>query len=254
MKIVYTQKVLGNVFSIYGDVENPLFLAKDIAEWIDFAKTSKGAYDVSRMLGTVDEDEKLVRTLFVSGQNRQMWFLTEDGLYEVLMQSRKPVAKQFKKQVKQILTSIRKTGAYMTEDTLEKAISNPDFTIGLLTKLKEEQERVKLLEYEKHLKEMLIQQQEPKVESYDRYIDSEGTYCIRDVGKILGYGQKEFFALLRKNEILYKQRNVPYQQFVDSGYFELKTGSGVHSEKTYIQSRITTKGLDWLSKKFKKVS
>ncbi|AKC02729.1 antirepressor [Bacillus phage Stills] len=247
LKIVYTQKVLGNVFSIYGDVDNPLFLAKDVAEWIEHSATHM-------MLKTVDDDEKLTETLFLSGQKREAWFLTEDGLYEVLMQSRKPIAKQFKRKVKEILKSVRRTGAYMTENTLEQAINNPDFTIGLLTKLKEEQERAKLLEYEKHLKEMLIQEQTPKVESYDRYIDSEGTYCIRDVGKILGYGQKEFFALLRENEILYKHRNVPKQQFVDSGYFELKTGSGVHSEKTYIQSRITTKGLDWLSKKFNKTA
>ena len=54
----------------------------------------------------MDEDEKLIRTLFVSGQNRELWFLTEYGLYEVLMQSRKPIAKQFKKQIKGILKSL----------------------------------------------------------------------------------------------------------------------------------------------------
>lgn len=61
----------------------------------------------------VDKEEKLTQTLFVSGQGREYWFLTEDGLYEVLMQSRKPKAKEFKKEVKKILKSIRKTGEYV---------------------------------------------------------------------------------------------------------------------------------------------
>ena len=62
----------------------------------------------------VEEDEKLNGTIFLSGQNREVTFLTEDGLYEVLMQSRKPIAKEFKKQVKEILKSIRKHGGYLT--------------------------------------------------------------------------------------------------------------------------------------------
>lgn len=65
------------------------------------------------MMRNVDKEEKLTQTLFVSGQGREYWFLTEDGLYEVLMQSRKPKAKEFKKEVKKILKSIRKTGGYV---------------------------------------------------------------------------------------------------------------------------------------------
>ena len=65
------------------------------------------------MMRNVDKEEKLTQTLFVSGQGREYWFLTEDGLYEVLMQSRKPKAKEFKKEVKKILKSIRKTGEYV---------------------------------------------------------------------------------------------------------------------------------------------
>ncbi|MGR5975287.1 Rha family transcriptional regulator [Bacillus paranthracis] len=81
-----------------GSKEKPLFLGQDVANWIEYAwKDSRKSHrDVSKMLKTVDEDEKkLGGTLFPSGQIRESWFLTEDGLYEVLMQSRKPVAKQF---------------------------------------------------------------------------------------------------------------------------------------------------------------
>src|SRR5574344_740988 len=103
LQIINQQEVLGKDFKIYGTKDNPLFLAKDVAEWIEHSKPSM-------MLNSIDEEEKLKETLFTSGQNREMWFLTEDGLYEVLMQSRKPIAKQFKKEVKRILKQIRQTG------------------------------------------------------------------------------------------------------------------------------------------------
>lgn len=92
--------LLGKELTVYGSAENPLFLAKEVAEWIDYAKTSNGIYDTTNMLKSVDEEEKLIRTVFVAGQNRQVWLLTEDGLYEVFMQSRKPIAKKFKKRGK----------------------------------------------------------------------------------------------------------------------------------------------------------
>lgn len=108
--------VLDKELEYYQSVDEPLFLAKTIAEWIDYSKTSKGAYDVSNMLKTVDEDEKLVRKTLVSGQNREMLFLTEDGVFEVLFQSHMPIAKQLKKDIKAALKEIRVTGVYI-EDT-----------------------------------------------------------------------------------------------------------------------------------------
>ena len=130
LAIIEQREVLGKEFKIYGDLENPLFLAKDVAEWIEHT-------DLSRMMNIVDDNEKLKRTMYVSGQNREMWFLTEDGLYEVLMQSRKPIAKQFKKEVKKILKTIRLNGMYATD----KLLDNPDLAIQAFTKLKEEREK-----------------------------------------------------------------------------------------------------------------
>ena len=112
LTVIDERDVLGKRFRVYGDFENLLFLAKDVAEWIDYNKKSNGSYDVNSMLRMVDDDEKLIRKIFVSGQNRNMWFLTEDGFYEVCMQSTKPNAKIFKKEVKKILKTIRKTGKY----------------------------------------------------------------------------------------------------------------------------------------------
>lgn len=118
LEIINQQEVLGKSFKIYGDFENPLFLAKDVANWIEHSNTSK-------MLNSVDDDEKVKRNLGITNsygqvghggvrENTEHWFLTEYGLYEVLMQSRKPIAKQFKKEVKKILKEIRTTGTHTT--------------------------------------------------------------------------------------------------------------------------------------------
>lgn len=109
LQIVTEQEVLGRNFTVYGTAEEPLFLAKDVAEMIEYDRSS-----VHKMLNTVEEEEKVRKIVPTPGGVQESWFLTEDGLYEVLMQSRKPIAKQFKKQVKAILKQIRKTGAYMS--------------------------------------------------------------------------------------------------------------------------------------------
>lgn len=97
------REVLGRDFKIYGDKDNPLFLAKDVAEWIEHS-------NVSMMLEKVDDEEKEIIRIGTLNNTYSAWFLTEDGLYEVLMQSRKPIAKQFKKEVKKILKELRNTG------------------------------------------------------------------------------------------------------------------------------------------------
>ena len=99
IKVIDEREVLGKHFRVYGDIENPLFLAKDVAEWIEHSNPRM-------MLQKIDEDEKVVNNVYTLGGNQEAWFLNEDGLYEVLMQSRKPIAKQFKKEVKKILKQI----------------------------------------------------------------------------------------------------------------------------------------------------
>ncbi|MDA2382771.1 Bro-N domain-containing protein [Bacillus cereus] len=91
-EIDYEQEVLGQPFKVYGTTEELLFLAQDVANWLDVK-------NASQMLNVVDEDEKLIYTIYTSGQKREAWFLTEYGIYELLMVSRKPIAKQWKKEV-----------------------------------------------------------------------------------------------------------------------------------------------------------
>lgn len=114
--VINEQEVLGKQFRVYGSVDEPLFLAKDVAMWIEHT-------NVSSMVDMVDENEKVVLEPSkdcLAGDfqaNTFYTFLTEDGLYEVLMLSRKPIAKQFKSKVKEILKTLRKTGAYSVTKT-----------------------------------------------------------------------------------------------------------------------------------------
>lgn len=114
ISVISRSNFMGQEVDVYGTAEEPLFLAKDVATWIEHS-------DAHKMVSSVDEDEKLSGTLFLSGQRREAWFLTEDGLYEVLMQSRKPIAKQFKKGVKDILKTIRRTGEFKAQQPTAQA-------------------------------------------------------------------------------------------------------------------------------------
>ena len=95
--------ILNTDFNMYGTIDKPIFLAQDIAEMIEYSLDK-----VDQMLANVDDDEKLTDTIYRSGQKREMWFLTENGLYELLMQSRKPLAKAFKAEIKKILHQMRR--------------------------------------------------------------------------------------------------------------------------------------------------
>lgn len=95
--------LLNTNFNVYGTIDNPLFLAVDVAELIEYSVDK-----THQMLDLVDDDEKLTDTIYRAGQKREVWFLTENGLYELLMQSRKPLAKRFKLEIKKILRQMRR--------------------------------------------------------------------------------------------------------------------------------------------------
>lgn len=206
--------MLGKEFRVYGDFENPLFLAKDVAEWIEYDISS-----VNKMIATVDDIEKVRKSIPTLGGNQECWFLTEDGLYEVLMQSRKPIAKEFKREVKQILKTIRKHGLYAKEELLD----NPDIAIAAFKALKEEREARKALEAEN-------KQMQPLALFAKSVSASDTSILIGDLAKLLkqnGYdtGQKRLFEELRQRSFLMKagsSKNLPTQKSMELGLFEVK--------------------------------
>ena len=112
MKIIDERELFNRNFKIYGTIDEPLFLAKDVASMIENS-------NVSQMISNIDEYEKGIYSVDTLGGIQKLWFLSEDGLYEVLFQSRKPIAKEFKKQVKTILKEIRKNGGYIATNESE---------------------------------------------------------------------------------------------------------------------------------------
>ncbi len=238
IQVLSETELLGHKFTVYGTAENPLFLAKEVAECIDYAKTSQGYYDVSRMVGTVDEEEKDLRTIFVDGRNYEMWFLTEDGLYEVLMQSRKPIAKEFKKGVKEILKTIRKTGGYLAtkqDDTPEEIMARA-LTIAQATLAKRE-ERLKQLEAQAEQQQVTIEIQTeeikkaaPKVSYYDNHLQSVNTQTSTQAAKQIGMDAEKLHKKLKEIGIIYRQSgqwilHAPYSTW------------GMHSTRTQTYTR-----------------
>lgn len=246
LQIIEERKVLGKEVKIYGDFENPLFVAQDVADWLGYDKSS-----INKMLVNVDKNEKLVGKIFRSGQKRDMTMLTEDGLYEVLMQSTKPNAKPFKKEVKQILKTIRKTGMYATDELLD----NPDLAIQAFTKLKEEREKRKALEAK-------IEEQKPQVLFANTVKSSYTSILVGELAKILtqgGFktGQNRLFDLLRKDGFLISRQgtdyNMPTQKSMELGLFEIKESTvnnpdgSIRISKT---PKVTGKGQEYFINRF----
>ena len=234
-KILKEENLLGRNFTIYGDMENPLFLAKDVAEWIEHS-------DVSTMTRAIDDDEKLVQTMFVSGQNREVILLTENGLYEVLMQSRKPVAKQFKKGVKEILKSIRHTGGYLVarEEDSPELIMARALQVAQAT-IENHKQRVQMLEGEKDLLEQENKQLAPRAEYTDRVLQSTSTYTMTQVAKELGMSAIKLEKELHDTGVMFKQSGqwILYARYQDKGYTCSRTHHYTRNDGTVGTNTIT---------------
>lgn len=232
LKVLNEQEVLGKQFRVYGTVEEPLFVANDVADWIEHS-------NVTEMLRGIDDDEKLISTILRAGQNRQMNMLTENGLYEVLMQSRKPIAKQFKKEVKEILKTIRKHGIYATDNVIDNILNNPDFGIELLTKLKEE--RAARVEAER--KNAIL-------------MHVNKTYTITEIAKELGLeSAMQLNRILADKKIQYRVNGtwVMFSQYSNCGYEEIKQ-EVLDSGRVIYHRRITQIGREFILELFEKTA
>ncbi|MEK4754839.1 phage antirepressor [Priestia sp. FSL R5-0597] len=214
----------------------PWFVAKDVCEVLEITKYRDA---VSRL----DEDERESVLMDTLGGEQKMTAINESGLYSLILTSRKPQAKQFKRWVThEVIPSIRKHGAYMTEAALEQAVANPDFIIGLLTNLKEEKEKNKQLS-------TTVQKQKPLVDFAEMCMRSETDLLVRELSKLcknkgLNIGEKRLFQKLRDWGLIFKNKNEPMQRYIDNGLFSVSQGVR-ESHKgtfTYLTMRITPKG------------
>lgn len=209
------------------------FMAKDIASVLEYNHTP-------HMLRMLESDEKLVSTLRTGGQNRRVNFINESGLYSAVLRSNKPEAKNFRRWItSEVIPSIRKHGAYMTDVTIEKVLTDPDLLISLATALKEGKEREEKLKNianqqykEIELQEAKLKEQRPDV-LFSKSVKKNGNDClVGELAKIICQngvvvGQNRLFEWLRDSGYLIKegrQKNVPKQQYIENGLFRIAKG------------------------------
>lgn len=224
VEVLESRELLGVDFKIYGTVDEPLFLANDVKEWI-------GHSNVSVMIRNVDEDEKVLNNVYTLGGNQEMLFLTENGIYEVLMLSRKPIAKQFKTEVKKILKQIRLTGGYIPvkteesdEDLMARAFIVAQNTIAKKDALLKQAEEK-------------IQIDAPKVEYYEEVLNADACYTFTDVAKYVGLrSAQELKDILWNLEVIwypdYKMFKGKYVGSKSKWYLTTK-----HTKKGYVKSK-----------------
>ena len=212
----------------------PYFVGKDVAEVLGY---QNGSRDINRH---VDEEDRIKNMIFDGKQNKETILINESGLYSLILSSKLPTAKKFKRWVtSEVLPSIRKHGAYMTDDTIEKAITSPDFLIRLATELKTEREQRKLLEEEKKVNA-------PKVLFAEAVSSSKTSILVGDLAKIIkqnghDIGQKRLFEWLRNEGYLIKRKgadwNMPTQRSMDMGLFEIKESTHINGDGVNVTTK-----------------
>mgnify|MGYP000625220829 CR=1 FL=1 len=232
---IFQNEQFGKVRIAMNESDEPLFCLADVCSVIGIAN----ARNVKSRLDL--EDVRQMDTL-TEGGKQQVTFITESGLYDVIIRSDSEKAKPFRKWVtSEVLPSIRKHGAYMTQETLEKALTSPDFLIQLATNLKEEkQKRIEA--------EQKIQKDAPKVLFADAVSTSQRSCLVAELAKILqqngvNIGQNRLFTWMRENGYLCQKGqyyNQPTQKAMELGLFELKQTS-INKPDGSVLVKVTTK-------------
>ena len=249
LQIIDERELLGKHFVIYGTPEQPLFKAKDVAEWIGYYKNPQGYYDVSSMVKTVDEDEKELIQIGTKNNLLSAWFLTEDGLYEVLMQSRKPIAKKFKKEVKKILKQIRQTGGYIPivpEETNEQLVARA-FIVAQNT-IAERDRQLAAIQEENRKQQEQLEEQAPKVELADERLAMNGCISITDANKTFGLGQGKLMQWARNKGFIDKRKYIKEVNQAGRKYFK------VYQTGEYRNIGITEEGMKLIKENKKEIN
>ena len=224
IKIINKSTFLDKEIDVWGSAEQPLFRAKDVSDWLNLKNTPE-------IIKRIDTEE---RHKFNLGRNGgDTWFLTEDGLYELLMQSRKPIAKQFKKGIKKILHEIRTKGGYIAstdadtpEDIMARAVLVAQQTLA------RREERIKELEEQSRRQVLVIEQKDeqidlqckqikeaaPKADYYDKTLASTSCMTTTQVADDLHITAHTLNRKLQEIGIIYSQSGqwhlkMPYKKW-----------------------------------------
>lgn len=216
----------------------PWFVLKDVCEVL-------GLTDTGRTAERLDPDELTRTTLVSGGQNREMFVINESGLYSVILRSDKPEAKPFRKWVtSEVLPSIRKHGAYMTPETLQAAILNPDTLIQLCQQIKAEQDKNAVLTAANSQLTVEKQIMQPKADYFDELVDRNLLTSFRETAKQLEIGEKSFIQFLLDKKYIYRDKKgklMPYAE-KNNGLFEVKECFNEKTQWSGTQTLVTPKG------------
>lgn len=190
--------------------DNPFFIGKDVADVLGYSETNA-------MTKRLDDEDFMSAKL--SGMNMKSTIINESGLYAAIIGSKLPKAKKFKRWVtSEVLPAIRKHGTYMTPETIEKALNDPDFIIQIATQLKQEREG-------RLIAEQRVNELQPKATYYDLILRNKSLMSITKIAKDYGWSGVKMNKVLHNLGIQFKQGRTwfLYQKFADKGYTQSQT-------------------------------
>lgn len=213
---IFQNAEFGSVRSITVNGE-PYFVGKDVAEILGYKDTSDA------MRRHVDDEDKLTRCFTDSGQSREMYIINESGLYSLILSSKLPTAKRFKRWVtSDVLPAIRRHGLYAVDDML----NNPDALIEALQAYKAERMQRLALEAENAVQKQQLIEMQPKASYYDVVLNSPDLVSITEISKDYGWSAQKMNEYLHRQGIQFKQGGriwILYQKYAEKGYTSTKT-------------------------------
>ena len=235
---IFNHPDFGEVRTVTIDDE-PWFVGKDVAQVLGYQNPSKAILD------HVDAEDKLNNDSLLSLGQRGGWLINESGLYSLILSSKLPGAKEFKRWVtSEILPSIRKHGAYMTPETLQAAILNPDTMIQLCQQLKNEKEKNRELSVTNSRLTVENQIMQPKAEYFDELVDRNLLTNFRETAKELECKPRKFVEFLIERKYIYRDKRgklLPYENKND-GLFVVRECFNEKTQWSGTQTMVTPKG------------
>ncbi|WP_125607317.1 phage antirepressor [Lapidilactobacillus bayanensis] len=213
----------------------PYFVGKDVADILGYERSDNA------IRNHVDDEDKLTHHISASGQKRNMTVINESGLYSLILSSKLPSAKEFKRWVtSEVLPTIRKHGAYLTNQKIEEVLTDPDTIIKLATQLKEERTG-------RLIAEQQVQEMKPKVTYYDRILSNKALVAISVIAKDYGMSGTAMNNLLHRLGVQYKQGKtwLLYSKYQTTGWTQSETTMVKRkdgTEKAVLNTKWTQKG------------
>ena len=198
----------------------PWLVGKDVAIVLGYKNTRQA------ISSNVDEEDRGVHQIDTPSGVQEMTIINESGLYSLVISSKLPTAKKFKKWVtSEVLPSVRKHGAYMTPKTIDELLANPDLIIQLATQLKEERAERKRLEEENEVQRQTIADYTPKVLYYDTILQSKEALAVTQIAADYGLSAKALNKILHEEGIQHRVGNqwVLYRKYMGEGYTKSET-------------------------------